>query len=89
MKVGLFIPYYIDAFFPQVGIATLELLEKIGCSVEYPLEQNCCVRCFQDLDTVVGPSASCVHHVRFCLDAIEQTPEVSRTPGASLTLRGG
>ena len=24
MKVGLFIPCYIDAFFPEVGIATLE-----------------------------------------------------------------
>ena len=26
MKVGLFIPCYIDAFFPEVGVATLELL---------------------------------------------------------------
>ena len=42
MKVGLFIPCYIDAFFPEVGIATLELLEKLGCSVDYPLEQTCC-----------------------------------------------
>jgi L-lactate dehydrogenase complex protein LldE len=42
MKIGLFIPCYIDAFFPEVGIATLELLEKLGCSVEYPLEQTCC-----------------------------------------------
>jgi len=30
MKVGLFIPCYIDAFFPEVGIATLELLEVPG-----------------------------------------------------------
>src|ERR1700719_736572 len=42
MKVGLFIPCYIDAFFPEVGIATLELLERLGCSVEYPLGQTCC-----------------------------------------------
>jgi len=26
MKVALFIPCYVDAFFPEVGIATLELL---------------------------------------------------------------
>jgi L-lactate dehydrogenase complex protein LldE len=39
---GLFVPCYIDAFFPEVGIATLERLEKLGCSVEYPLEQTCC-----------------------------------------------
>ena len=30
MKVGLFIPCYVDAFFPEVGIATLELLERLG-----------------------------------------------------------
>jgi L-lactate dehydrogenase complex protein LldE len=29
MKVGLFIPCYIDAFFPEVGVATLELLERL------------------------------------------------------------
>jgi len=38
----LFIPCYIDQFYPQVGIATLELLEKLGCSVTFPLEQTCC-----------------------------------------------
>ena len=42
MKVALFIPCYIDAFFPDVGIATLELLERFGCSVAYPLGQTCC-----------------------------------------------
>ena len=30
MRIGLFIPCYIDAFFPKVGIATLELLERFG-----------------------------------------------------------
>src|SRR5688572_1057829 len=42
MKVGLFIPCYIDQFYPQVAIATLELLEKVGCEVVYPLDQTCC-----------------------------------------------
>jgi L-lactate dehydrogenase complex protein LldE len=98
MKVGLFIPCYIDAFFPEVGVAALQLLEKLSCSVEYPLEQTCCgqpmansgcqenasatealfVECFKDFGTVVGPSGSCVHHVRFHLDAIEQTPETRK-----------
>ena len=27
MRIGLFIPCFIDAFFPEVGVATLELLE--------------------------------------------------------------
>ena len=42
MKVGLFIPCYVDAFFPEVGVATLELLERFGCSIEFPLNQTCC-----------------------------------------------
>jgi L-lactate dehydrogenase complex protein LldE len=42
MRVGLFIPCYVDAFEPQVGIATLELLERLGLDVEYPFDQTCC-----------------------------------------------
>jgi L-lactate dehydrogenase complex protein LldE len=30
VRIGLFIPCYIDSFFPEVGIATLELLERFG-----------------------------------------------------------
>mgnify|MGYP004704423303 CR=1 FL=1 len=42
MKVALFVPCFVDAFFPEAGIATLELLEKLGCEVDYPLQQTCC-----------------------------------------------
>jgi len=42
LKVGLFIPCYIDQLYPRVGISTRELLEKLGVTVEYPLNQTCC-----------------------------------------------
>lgn len=42
MNVALFVPCYIDQFYPQVAIATLELLKKQGCNVHYPLNQTCC-----------------------------------------------
>lgn len=42
MKVALFIPCYVDQFYPQVAIATLELLEKLGCEVHFPKNQTCC-----------------------------------------------
>ncbi len=42
MKTGLFIPCYIDQFYPNVGIATLQLLESLGCEVIYPMQQTCC-----------------------------------------------
>jgi Fe-S oxidoreductase len=42
MRIGLFVPCYIDAFLPKVGIATLELLERFGHDVDYPRNQTCC-----------------------------------------------
>ena len=42
MRIGLFIPCFIDLFYRDVGIATLELLERLGHTVEYPEAQTCC-----------------------------------------------
>ena len=42
MRVGLFIPCYVDQFYPNAAVATLELLEKLGVEVVYPLKQTCC-----------------------------------------------
>lgn len=42
MRVGLFIPCYVDQFYPGVAIATLQLLEKCGCHVQYVRDQTCC-----------------------------------------------
>ena len=42
MKVGLFIPCYISALSPRVASASYELLVRLGCDVEYPLDQTCC-----------------------------------------------
>jgi L-lactate dehydrogenase complex protein LldE len=42
MTVGLFIPCYVDQFYPKAAIATLQLLQKQGVKVAYPLQQTCC-----------------------------------------------
>ncbi len=42
MKVGLFIPCYVDAIYPEVGVATYKLLRSLGVDVAYPLHQTCC-----------------------------------------------
>ena len=42
MRIGLFVPCFVDAFEPDVGIATLELLERFGLEVDYPYDQTCC-----------------------------------------------
>ena len=42
MTVGLFIPCYVNQFYPHAGIATLQLLQKTGVDVVYPPKQTCC-----------------------------------------------
>src|SRR4051812_50118834 len=42
MKVALFITCFNDTLFPSVGRSVVELLERLGCEVEFPLEQTCC-----------------------------------------------
>jgi len=42
MKVGLFIPCYIEQLYPNVGMATVEVLERHGVEVAYPEGQTCC-----------------------------------------------
>lgn len=42
MQVALFIPCYIDQFYPRVGMATVDVLERHGVTVEYPEQQTCC-----------------------------------------------
>ncbi|HZZ28784.1 MAG TPA: (Fe-S)-binding protein [Pirellulales bacterium] len=40
--VALFIPCYIDQLYPQVGLATCELLKRLDVTFEFPVEQTCC-----------------------------------------------
>ena len=42
VTVGLFVPCYVDQCYPQVGLATLEILEGLGVEVDFPDEQTCC-----------------------------------------------
>ncbi|MCP4171216.1 MAG: (Fe-S)-binding protein [Fuerstiella sp.] len=42
MKVALFIPCYVDQFYPQVGMSTVRLLEHFGVEHEFPEAQTCC-----------------------------------------------
>ncbi len=42
MKVGLFIPCYVNAIYPEVGVATYKLLYHLGLDIDYPVDQTCC-----------------------------------------------
>jgi L-lactate dehydrogenase complex protein LldE len=53
-----------------------------GCHAESAATEALFVKTFEGYDYVVAPSGSCVHHVRYNLDAIEQT-EIVRKVRAS------
>lgn len=42
MKVSLFVTCLIDIFQTNVGKDTVEVLEKLGCEVDFPEGQTCC-----------------------------------------------
>jgi L-lactate dehydrogenase complex protein LldE len=42
MKVGLFVTCLVDLVRPNIGFATLKLLEGAGCEVVVPESQTCC-----------------------------------------------
>ncbi|MDR1712778.1 MAG: (Fe-S)-binding protein [Coriobacteriales bacterium] len=45
-KVAIFATCINDVMFPETVIATVQLLERLGCTVEFPVEQSCCGQMF-------------------------------------------
>lgn len=41
-RVALFVTCMVDMMYPEVGMATVELLERQGVEVVFPVEQTCC-----------------------------------------------
>ncbi len=42
VKVALFATCLTDTFFPSTARAVVRLLERLGCTVDFPLDQTCC-----------------------------------------------
>ncbi|MEI6279734.1 MAG: (Fe-S)-binding protein [Verrucomicrobiae bacterium] len=42
MKITLFIPCFMDACFPKAGAGAVEILERLGHTIDYPRELTCC-----------------------------------------------
>lgn len=65
MRVGLFVTCINDALFPETGKATVRLLERLGCEVDFPLGQTCCGQ----MHFNTGYRRECVPIVRGFVDA--------------------
>jgi L-lactate dehydrogenase complex protein LldE len=65
VNVSLFIPCYVDRLLPGVGIATVRVLERAGCKVDYPEGQTCCGQppfnagCAREARAVAGHFLDC------------------------------
>ena len=42
MKIGLFIPCFMNELYPEACMSTLKILKNLNFDVEYPMEQTCC-----------------------------------------------
>ena len=42
MNISLFITCYTDTLFPETGKAVVTILERLGHTVSFPMEQTCC-----------------------------------------------
>lgn len=48
VDVALFVTCLTDQFYPQAGVAVVEVLERLGCRVSFPPRQTCCGQPFSN-----------------------------------------
>lgn len=66
MRVGLFVPCYVDQLTPSVAEATFRVLERAGCTVDYDPEQTCCGQPFANMGLAAEAARlACAHLARF------------------------
>ncbi|PJF35174.1 MAG: Fe-S oxidoreductase [Candidatus Thermofonsia Clade 1 bacterium] len=41
-RVSLFVTCLVDMIYPHSGMAAVEVLERVGCAVDFPMAQTCC-----------------------------------------------
>lgn len=76
--VALFATCVNDAMFPDTPRAVLTVLERLGCSVEFPMEQTCCGQMF----TNTGYPDDAVGSVRSYLAAFEAYEHIVAPSGS-------
>lgn len=77
-RVALFATCFNDTMFPAAPIATVELLERLGCTVEFPTAQGCCGQMF----TNTGYAAKAMPLVRSFVDVFGEYDAVVAPSGS-------
>ncbi len=69
-RVQLFVTCLVDGFAPEVGTAATEVLERAGCTVEFPDAQTCCGQPAYNAGLVADAEAMAAYNVEV-LDATD------------------
>ncbi len=80
--VALFVPCYVDQFYPRVAEATLQLLERHGCKVVFPEDQACCGQPMANS----GAAAEAVPHAERFLRTFEPYEYVVAPSGSCVSM---
>jgi L-lactate dehydrogenase complex protein LldE len=72
------VPCYVDQLYPQVAEATVRLLERHGCTVEFPEAQTCCGQPMSNSGEAAAAAPLCAHF----LDTFERFQYVVAPSGS-------
>jgi L-lactate dehydrogenase complex protein LldE len=78
LRVALFATCFNDTMWPETPKATVRLLERLGCRVEFPMEQTCCGQML----TNTGYAADAVPLVRHFVDVFGEYDAVVAPSGS-------
>lgn len=78
LRIALFATCFNDTMWPETPKATVRLLERLGCRVEFPLEQTCCGQMF----TNTGYAAEALPLVQRFADVFEAYDAVVAPSGS-------
>lgn len=83
MKIALFVTCLADTLFPDVGKATVSVLERLGHQVVFPAGQTCCGQMHVNTGYADGATRIARHHVEVFERALDEGAQVIVTPSAS------
>ena len=78
LRVALFATCFNDTMWPQTPQATVRLLERLGCRVEFPMEQTCCGQML----TNTGYGSKALPLVRRFVDVFERYDAIVAPSGS-------
>ncbi|HEY2043218.1 MAG TPA: (Fe-S)-binding protein [Jatrophihabitans sp.] len=83
MRVALFITCLADVLYPEVGKATVRLLERLGCTVTFPAEQTCCGQMHTNTGYQRDAGSLVRHHVDVFSRALDTGADAIVAPSGS------